>query len=204
MEKTTVSSNVPATISYTKDDLARDVARKTYRPGWYAVVATSTITGTAKTGSLRLEQDYIPLKDANDTDSRSNVKVKNFAALPFKNPAAEHAVPRTTGIMHGMLRAFGGDIGKGIPDYPRKVEGTITFKGEVIDRSEYNAACEEVVTAVRDRLVEIWANPSMMNGYVVYAFVDLDDKGEFNRIKTLRNELPEGESVVAPDDWFKV
>lgn len=195
------TNDLPAELSYTKDDLARATARKVYREGWYAVFSQSNTPDQNSTGSLRFTTDYVPLKDPTDTDSRGTIKIRDYCSLPIENPKKRgHKVPDTVDLWYGRLRAFGGPCAEGVLEYPRKEDGELTFNGEPIDKSDLRECREQVKESVLKKLTEIWQDPTMMHGFVVFAYVVVD--GEYNKIKSIRSELPEDEEVVPPEMWF--
>jgi hypothetical protein len=165
------------------------------------VFLSSARTGRAGTRSFRIEEDFVPLKDADNTDSRGTIKIKNFLSLPIddqENPLDK--VPATETLVINHLRALGGELAEGLIRYPHKVDGVMMFNGEPMEKGT-DEQCKKIAKqALLDKLVAIWENPSMMHGYVAFAKVAVD--GEYNKITTLQAELPEGEELVPEREWF--
>src|SRR5687768_10030593 len=176
----------PSKISYTEDDVSRDVQKKRYTPGWYQLLCTTNNPKVSqKTSSLMFQQNWVPLKEENDAESKGGQAIGNFLTLPFANPdVAGHTAPNTVNICHALLRAVGGELADGIPDYPRKVDGTLYFEDEEIAKEDEEEARKKVARATRDRIIELYDDPSQLEGYTAYGYVTID--GEYNKIKTFK------------------
>lgn len=197
----TETTNLPTTLSYTADDVSRDVQRKLLREGWYALLCVGNVPAEAKTGSLRFEQTFVPLKDPTDGESKGNMKIRDYLSLPFENPEKKgHKIPNTVRVVHSRLKALGGEIGDDIPDYPRKEDGAYAFKGEEITKEELQDCDKEVSEAVRKRIIELWEEPTKVHGYVMFGYVKVN--GDYNNIATSRAQLPDGEELVPVEQWF--
>lgn len=199
MTETTV--NTSTKLSYTDDDVSRDVQRKLFAEGWYALLLTSNFADENKTGSLRFTQKFAVLEDPTDHTTQSAQKILNYMTLPFDNPKKPLAkLPDTLGICYSQLKALGGDVGGDLPKYPHKVDGVLTFEGSEISKDDYKECQKKVSRATRDRLIDLHEEPSSMEGHSCWGYVEID--GEYNRITRFRSELPEGEEPVARDQWF--
>lgn len=195
----TTENNLPSTLSYSDDDVSRQVAKKLLKEGHYAIICVSNLPEEAGTGSLRFSQRFLPLKDPDDQDSKGNISVNNWMTLPFateKKPTA----PNTLGMCVTQLTAMGGEIGDTIPAYPRKENGVFTYDGNEITKDEVEAARVNTGKATMEAIKKIWDDPSQLEGLVCYAYVKVENG--YNKISRFYAELPEGESVVDSEAWF--
>jgi hypothetical protein len=195
-------TNCPSKISYTEDDVSRDVQRKKYSKGWYQLLCTTNNPKVSQnTGSLMFQQNWAPLKEQDDPESKSTQAITNYLTLPFANKdIADHKAPNTLGICHALLRAVGGDLGNELPDYPRKIDGSLVFKGDEIAKEDEEEARREVARATRDKLIEIYDEPSVLEGYTAFGYVTIE--GDYNKISKFKAELPDDEDLVPPEEWF--
>lgn len=192
----------PTDINFTPEDIAKHSTRPALVDGWYQWLCTDAQTTVAKSGHLMIDTRNAPLADLNDSTSKvQKFAVRDNIILPFDNPNFEgHKAPNTAGLCHAKLLAiFGEDV---IPDYPRVIEGVLTFKGEEIEKAEEGEARQEVTTLVFEKLQELWADPSSL---IDQAFFGRKiQNGDYSNIEKPRSVLPDGVELLPRDQWEAV
>lgn len=199
----TTESNIPARVSYTRDDLARMNAKKVYNEGWYAFYITNGGNAVNGTGSLRLDVSLVPLADPTDIDSRGTIKLNHRITLPIDNPnksLGKDKIPKTQRVVRGFFEAFGGKLSDGLVGSPRKIDGTLMFKGEPLDKNDYQAAAIEADDTLMQKICAVWEDPTMMVGHIAYGKVELENG--YPRVVVFKSELPSGEELVPSEEWF--
>jgi hypothetical protein len=183
---------LPTSLSYTEDDVANAATRPQLAEGWYRFVITNAKrTESRENGHLMINQTLTPLSDPDDADSKASPNIFNNLCFPHKNKnRADHKPPNTAGICHGFLMAIYDDM----PDYPRMVDGTLTYNGEAIDREDENACRQEVTKEVFERLNALWEDPDALLDEAVYGQVHIN--GQYVNVKNIRAELPEDAELV--------
>ena len=195
---TETSKELPTTLSYTDDDISQDVKRKQYAAGWYALLCTGNTPKISQAGGVMFVQQWSPLKDASDPESKARQHIRDYMTLPFANPAVEgHKAPNTLGLCHGRLLAVSFP---GVLEYPRTVDGVLVFDGEEISKEDSEAARKKVAASTRDLLLEVYNDPSKFVGCVAFGEVAVD--GDYNKIKRFRSSLPEDAELLSPEHWF--
>jgi hypothetical protein len=186
-------------VNYTDDYINKLTKRKQFRAGWYQVMTTHAVCEESKAGNVQFITKETPLKVLNDPSSKARQGITNYVVTPLMpDDAPDHEPPETAiGMSMKFLRSKGIDV----PEFPRKSDGGgYTFKGDSINKEVVNELRIAAIRGLMDKLGELRENPDELEGYTCYAFIDVD--GEFNRIKTMRSELPEGAALVAAEDWF--
>lgn len=192
----------PTDISFTSDDIAKHSTRPSLTDGWYQWICTQAETTVAKSGHLMIDTRNAPLAEADDPSSKvAKFAVRDNIILPFDNPnMADHKAPNTAGLCHAKLMAiFGEDE---IPDYPRVVDGVLTYKGEEIQKVDEQAYREEVTALVFHKLQELWQDPTPLVDQAFFA--KKIQNGEFSNLTTPRAVLPDGVELVARSSWEAV
>jgi len=187
-------------IKLTPENIAQMSQRQSLALGWYQFLVTEANAKVAKSGSLMIELRCAPLAETDDPNSKvAKLSLRNNIVLPVANPeVADHTPPNTIGIVVSALKALGVE---GIEDYPRQIDGQLTFKGEAIEKAEEDEARQEVTELAVTKVLELYDNPSELVDCAFYGQVI--EKDGFTNIAGMRSELPDGESLVPADEFVK-
>lgn len=186
-------------VSYTDDYINRLTKRKQFRPGWYQTMTTAAVCEESKNGNVQFIWQESPLKIPGDPSSKARQSIRHYVVTPMMpDEEPDHEPPESAVGM--TLRSFR-NKGIDVPEFPRKQEGGgYTFNGDTVSKEVANELRGEAIRKLLEKCEEFRHNADEFIGYTCYSYVDVD--GDFNKIKTMRSELPDGASVVDPDDWF--
>ena len=107
-------------------------------------------------------------------------------------------MPNTTGIAGAFVRALEGP--DEVPDFPRREDGTLTYRGEAIDKTEEEGSRKEASRIVLNKLKELWqSDTDELVGKTFYGRIG--HKGEYANIITCRWDLPADAELVDPSDF---
>ena len=138
------TNEIPTDVTFTPADVEAGAKPQRLRAGWRQWLITGAERSVSKdNGYLMITLSTRALAVEGDPTSIKGPNVRNNIVLPLKNPSRDdHRPPNTAGICHATLRALYPDE---IPDYPRRVNGKLTYLGQTID-----AADEALAPAIRD------------------------------------------------------
>lgn len=203
-------------IKLNEGDVERAVEVRRLAEGkWFALAVKSLGTQVSeKNGNLILKVTYAPLTDPENPDTSTTPLHTDRMTLPIRNiystnEAGEllypyHEPPNTEGLVRRALQAIYGE--DEIPSNPRNVDGSLVYKGELIDSSEYEECKKEAASICLAKLVELFnaaandENP--IKDYVVFGLMK-HVKPEnsdlvFVNFEDIQPELPE-EAVLVTD-----
>lgn len=186
-------------VSYSDDYINRLTKRKQFRAGWYQTMTTGALCEESRSGNVQFIWNETPLRTPGDPSSKAKQSVRHYVVTPMMpEDAPDHEPPESAvGMTMRALRAKGIEL----PEFPRKQEnGSYALDGETITREQANEARSTAIRSLLERCEEFRGNPDEFEGYTCYSFIDVD--GDWNRIKTMKTELPEGASLVPPELWF--
>ena len=183
--------------SFDPKDIAAAASKQSLSLGWFRFLTTDAKLQIAKSGHYMIVTRNEPLTDPDDPDSAvSRLSVRNNLVMPFDNPDVEdQKAPNTTGLMGQALRAYGYDL----PQYPRVIDGVLTYNGEEIEKAEEDACRQEAVQAIWDACLALMQDPEQLVDQAFYA--KTVQNGDFLNITSPCAELPEGEMLVLPEDF---
>lgn len=195
-------ANLPTSVSFSKGDIVKASQRRVLREGWYPFTGKSVKKDSTKNGHLTIKLNCAPLTDPEDIESATTPTCAYSMYLPFVNEEEEgHKAPNTAGICGSALQAIYGE--EEYPSPPRRVDGSLVFKGEEIDRTEEQDAKEEVNDLVFTKLAELWEDPEELTAdYIFFGKVEHDATGEWANIRTLRETLPDDAELVEPGSFI--
>ncbi len=195
---------IPDEVDFNNDQIKAIGARRSLAPTGEKRRIRFVVTGTAKTvfdtGSMAILLTCSPLKDPKVADSRTSLTVRHSLILPLPNPNVEgHEAPNTGGMCHAYYYAVLG--AEKMPDYPRKIDGELVYKGERIEKDAEEACKAEVNALVAAQLKADWKNGGadrMDDAF--YAEVFNNNKG-FTNLRHLSEDMPKGCSYVPASEF---
>lgn len=191
------NATLPSNISFTEEDIQAASVRPELKEGWYQFLIKSPENDVADSGHLQTKMQLKPLKVEGDPDSTMGISVRNNLFHPFRNPDREdHKPPNTAGLCHSFYRAC---FGNEIPDYPRMINKKWYLDGELLStEEEVQGARVEANRATFEKSQEIWVDPTLLENHAIYGYAYKN--GEYLNAKNFCAELPEGETLVDPEE----
>lgn len=193
-------SDVDVQLTYDAEDVRRSNARPSLRLTGPNEFIKFKVTGVskkiAKSGSYMLEEVCAPM------DDEGNVRyptTRNFILLPLTNKTVEKHTPPGIGMSHSYLLATNAKGIEPLARWSSDQRGYVTASGDVIrDKQAANAFNEEMKDKVFARMVELWNNPSQLEGDTFFAQVTVNSDGYRNLTK-ITGELPGGATLITED-----
>lgn len=195
-------ADIPLKISYTDKDVANAAKRDRWATGTYrGVLADITRQISKDNGHLMFKAVYRILRDPNDAGSIFGPGAYYWQCLPFRNPNRDGHTPKKffARSTNDWLAAHVDDI----PALPKKVDGQLVFKGDVIEGSDEEEAKKEAYDASYAKAAEMWEDESnesleALKGTAVYFDVTYGEGSDFPSLGNFRQELEEGAELVDP------
>jgi hypothetical protein len=195
-------------ISYSEKAVRKAAKRLELPHGTYRFVvveAAPTIGESEKTaGNLQVTFKCAALKDPNDPTSFVRPFLRDSITVPVDNPDIDgHKAPTwAAGLARQTLEALYDE--EEMKRAPHKVDGVWHFDGAEMDLSEdpieagaqREEAAVEAMTAVFDKALDLFYDPSDLKDRVFYGKVGFDKTGQFTNILSKWSELPEGEELT--------
>lgn len=190
------SADVPEEISYTNEDLDRDMRRPRLRANTVYLGKVAFANKVVnKTGTLAIETVWNPL----DPDKRARgPSARKKLTLPFANSKNSSAkIPDTLGFCHEDAHAL---YPERFPRYPkRQRDGSyLTADGQVVNKETAISIERQIKKDVRDFWAAAWKNPATLVGEVAYFQVEDTEWRGVNKIYST-SELPDGVNVCMSD-----
>lgn len=196
---------LPESFDFTADFVKKAAQGDKLQSGVYRCLVTRVEKGVGKSEmkwfNLRLSLN--PLKDPNDAQSvRKMDRISQHVIYPFVNPdgkgganaegakIAEQKGKAITRMSSDILRALLGE--EVIPRAPHREGAELVYKGETIDRTEYDTCMEEVITATLNQLVHLWQGENCQELIDCAPYVQVDCSGQWPNIVKMWENLPEG------------
>lgn len=193
---------IPDRLDFSQAEINRMAKRKELANGKYRFkIVQAERTINEKSGNFSIVTQCSALRDPEDANSETKPYARNQLTLPKANPDVPgHKAPNTGGLMNSFFRAL---YPEDIPERPeRGDDGNWYFKGEAIERDQYEPCMQEIYAAVSEKMSAAWADPATLIGHVFYAEYGPDKTGQYKNIQNPSSELPDGWELTPADKFF--
>ena len=193
------TNEIPTDVTFTPADVEAGAKPQRLRAGWRQWLITGAERSVSKdNGYLMITLSTRALAVEGDPTSIKGPNVRNNIVLPLKNPSRDdHRPPNTAGICHATLRALYPDE---IPDYPRRVNGKLTYLGQTIDAADEALARMSVTELLYSKLRTLWRDPEQLIGHAYYAEGYMN--GDFFNQKSIRGDKGPGVVLVSAEAFY--
>ena len=200
-------------VTYNKEMIAAaaQAERAKMTEGFFPAIVTAAEVATSKEktdeqgntkgNNLMVVAELHVLKDPDDPTTTTGPRLRTWMVCPFSNPDVPGHEPHpATGRM--MARSLNAFFPEDIKAMPEMRKGKIVFDGEEISEAEKEKADNEILEAVFEKAKELLQDPSSLLRRQCIIKVGYDKTNpDFPTIKGLFAELPDGASLVAPENY---